>query len=133
MRRHPFEPISEAVTLMETAAKRRLGDICVEHGLISEEQLQKALDHQSESGTKLGEVLVELGFVTRVGLAGVLSEQWNDLRISQSSQAPAESSLGLREQVRALTAELAERDKRIAQQDATIAALLAQLGGNAAA
>ena len=125
--------ITTRVTLMETAAKRRLGDICVERGLISEEQLQQALVHQSESGTKLGEVLVELGFVTRVGLAGVLSEQWNDLRVSQSSQAPAESSLGLREQVRALTAELAERDKRIAQQDATIAALLAQLGGNAAA
>lgn len=118
---------------METAAKRRLGDICVERGLISEEQLRQALVQQGESGAKLGEVLVELGFVTRVGLAGVLSEQWNDLRLSQSSQAPAESSLGLREQVRALTAELVERDKRIAQQDATIAALLAQLGGNAAA
>jgi MSHA biogenesis protein MshE len=121
------------VELMETAAKRRLGDICVERGLISQEQLQKALDHQSESGTKLGEVLVELGFVTRVGLAGVLSEQWNDLRVSQGAQAKSESSLGLREQVRALTAELAERDKRIAQQDATISALLSQIGDGAAA
>jgi hypothetical protein len=39
----------------------------------------------------------------------------------------------LREQVRALTAELAERDKRIAQQDATISALLSQIGDGAAA
>jgi hypothetical protein len=118
---------------METAAKRRLGDICVERGLISQEQLQQALVQQSETGTKLGEVLVELGFVTRVGLAGVLSEQWNDLRVSQSTRAPAESSLALRDQVRALTAELAERDKRIAQQDATISALLSQIGDGAAA
>jgi hypothetical protein len=118
---------------METATKRRLGDICVERGLISQEQLQQALVQQSETGTKLGEVLVELGFVTRVGLAGVLSEQWNDLRVSQSTRAPAESSLALRDQVRALTAELAERDKRIAQQDATISALLSQIGDGAAA
>ena len=117
---------------METAAKRRLGDICVERGLISEEQLQQALVHQSESGTKLGEVLVELGFVTRVGLAGVISEQWDDLRMSQGGRKAAESGASMRERVRALTAELAERDKRIAQQDATISALLSQLGDAAA-
>jgi hypothetical protein len=118
---------------METATKRRLGDICVERGLITEEQLRQALVQQGESGTKLGEVLVDLGFVTRVGLAGVIREQWDDLRVAHGGAKASESSVGLRDQVRALTTELAERDKRIAQQDATISALLSQLADGAAA
>jgi hypothetical protein len=126
---------------METAAKRRLGDIIVERGLITPEQLEHALLVQRESGVRLGEVLVELGFITRVGLAGVITEQWDDLGLTTSGRklaganargtAPAGSSPAetvLHERLEALTVELAARDQRIAQQDATIAALLAQLG-----
>lgn len=126
---------------MESTAKRRLGDIIVERGLITEGQLAHALQAQRESGAKLGEVLVELGFITRVGLAGVITEQWDDLRVTSSarknaetnarSAAPAGSSVvetALLERLETMTAELAARDQRIAQQDATISALLAQLG-----
>jgi hypothetical protein len=126
---------------MESAAKRRLGDIIVDRGLITAEQLEQALVAQRESGSKLGEVLVELGFITRVALAGVITEQWDELRLTTSSRknaeaaaapkaAPAGSSVvetALRERLEALTVELAARDQRIAQQDATIAALLAQI------
>lgn len=130
---------------MESAAKRRLGDIFVERGTITQAQLDEALAVQRATGAKLGEVLVELGFVTRVALAGVISEQWDDLRVAargrntaetQESQAAATASsvveVALRERLEALTAEIAARDQRIAQQDATIAALLAQLGSAAA-
>ena len=130
---------------METAAKRRLGDIFVERGLITEGQLQQALTRQADTSGKLGEVLVELGFITRVALAGVISEQWDELRLSQRGQKTAQmeqrratesgSSVvesALRERLEHLTSELAVRDQRIAQQDATIAALIAQLGGAAA-
>ena len=130
---------------METAAKRRLGDIFVERGLITEGQLQQALTRQADTSGKLGEVLVELGFITRVALAGVISEQWDELRLSQRGQKTAQmeqrratesgSSVvesALRERLEQLTSELAVRDQRIAQQDATIAALIAQLGGAAA-
>lgn len=126
---------------MESAAKRRLGDIFVERGLISDEQLQEALAVQRDTGGKLGEILVELGFITRVALAGVISEQWDELRVTERGRKTAEvqaraASSGastvveaaLRERLEALTAELAARDQRIAQQDATIAALLARLG-----
>ena len=41
---------------VEVAAKRRLGDIIVERGLITAEQLEHALLVQRESGSKLGEV-----------------------------------------------------------------------------
>jgi hypothetical protein len=130
---------------MGSAAKRRLGDIFVERGIISEEQLHEALEQQRESGGKLGEVLVELGFITRVGLAGVISEQWDELRVSQSGRKTAETEarraaskgssvveVALRERLEALTAELAGRDRRIAQQEATIAALLERPGPAAA-
>jgi hypothetical protein len=126
---------------MESAARRRLGDIIVERGLITAEQLEQALIAQRECGSKLGEVLVELGFITRVALAGVITEQWDELRLTTSSRknaeaasapkaVPAGSSVvetALRERLEALTVELAARDQRIAQQDATIAALLAQI------
>ena len=130
---------------MEPAARRRLGDIFIERGLITENQLREALDRQRESGGKLGEILVELGYVTRVALAGVISEQWDDLRVSQrglkTAQEPAsrsaaaassESEKALRARIDALTAEVAARDRRIAEQNATIADLLARLGNAAA-
>lgn len=125
---------------MESAAKRRLGDIFVERGLIDQAQLDEALAMQRETGAKLGEVLVDLGFITRVALAGVITEQWDDLRVTARGRKTAETQartstaaassvveVALRERLEALTAELAARDQRIAQQDATIAALLAKL------
>jgi hypothetical protein len=126
---------------MASAAKRRLGDIIVERGLVTAEQLDQALEVQRESGGKLGEVLVELGFITRVGLAGVITEQWDDLGMTTSGRKNAETNArsaalagssvvetALRERLETMTVELAARDQRIAQQDATISALLAQLG-----
>ena len=125
---------------MESAAKRRLGDIIVERGLVTPLQLDEALKVQRESGGKLGEVLVELGFMTRVALAGVITEQWDSLRLASRSRKtpqprtrmetetqPSVVEIALRERLEALTVEVAARDQRIAQQDATIAALLAQL------
>lgn len=131
---------------METAAKRRLGDLFVDRGLITEGQLQQALAHQRETGTKLGEVLVELGFITRVALAGIITEQWDELRLTERGRKTAETAArraaatggtnvveqALRQEIERLTADLAARDQRIAQQDATIAALLARVSGAAA-
>jgi hypothetical protein len=131
---------------MEPAAKRRLGDIFVERRLITEYQLQEALDQQRDTGGKLGEILVELGFITRICLAGVISEQWAELGQSQTGHKAGESAarkaavagesvvdVALRERLEALTAELADRDRRIAQQEETIAALLSARSGPAAA
>ena len=42
-------------------------------------------------GGKLGETLVELGFLTRVELAGAISEQWDDLRRSRRRRTHAAS------------------------------------------
>jgi hypothetical protein len=138
-------PPADTCKTMESAAKRRLGDIIVERGLITAEQLEEALRVQCGSGAKLGEVLVELGFLSRVALAGVITEQWDDLRVTTSGRKNAETDArsaaragfsvvetALRERLEALTEELAARDQRIAQQDATISALLAKLDPAAA-
>jgi len=53
----------------------RIGDLLVEHKMISEAQLQEALAEQKKSGRKLGRVLVENGFVDEDRLLVLLSEQ----------------------------------------------------------
>ena len=52
----------------------RIGDVLIKAGLISEEQLNKALEEQKQrpKGTLIGETLVELGFVKEEAMAKVL-------------------------------------------------------------
>ncbi len=57
--------------------KLRLGDVLVNSGIISEEQLQKGLALQKGSGRKLGETLVDEGFVTEENITAALSSQLN--------------------------------------------------------
>jgi MSHA biogenesis protein MshE len=58
------------------APKRvRIGDLLVEHKVISEAQLQTALGDQKKSGRKLGRVLIENGFVKEDLLLELLSRQ----------------------------------------------------------
>ncbi|MBI5200932.1 MAG: type IV-A pilus assembly ATPase PilB [Elusimicrobia bacterium] len=54
---------------------KRLGDLMVETGVISVEQLHQALQAQQKEGTKLGAILVEKGFITEVQLLQFLSRQ----------------------------------------------------------
>ena len=55
--------------------KVRLGDLLVQTGLISEAQLQLALQEQKRTGSKLGRTVIDLGFVAEVKLLTALSEQ----------------------------------------------------------
>lgn len=55
----------------------RIGDLLVEHKVISEAQLSQALGEQKKSGRKLGRVLVENGYVDEDRLLILLSEQLN--------------------------------------------------------
>jgi type IV pilus assembly protein PilB len=54
----------------------RLGEILLKESLISQEQLQKALDFQRSNGGKLGSCLTKLGFITDDDITGVLSRQY---------------------------------------------------------
>jgi type IV pilus assembly protein PilB len=56
--------------------KRRLGDHLVADGLLSADQLKKALAEQKGSPEKLGSILVRLNFVNEDQLIGFLSRQY---------------------------------------------------------
>ena len=60
--------------------RRPLGEIFVERGLVTDAQLDIALQIQKEGGEKLGEILVAQGSITRLQLASALAEQWTALR-----------------------------------------------------
>jgi MSHA biogenesis protein MshE len=57
--------------------KIRLGDLLVNHQVISAEQLQQALAEQKRTGNKLGRTLIELGFLSEERLLDTLSSQLN--------------------------------------------------------
>ncbi len=55
--------------------KKRLGDLLVAAGVITEEQLQDALEKQKETKNKLGEILTDLGYVSEYQIAHALHVQ----------------------------------------------------------
>jgi len=55
--------------------RQRLGDILVQTGIITPEQLAEALDEQKHSGERLGNVLVKKGYLTEQRLIEVLEFQ----------------------------------------------------------
>jgi type IV pilus assembly protein PilB len=55
---------------------RRLGDLLVAEGLISDAQLKQALSEQKGKTDKIGSILVKLGFITEEQLIGFLSRQY---------------------------------------------------------
>ncbi len=59
------------------AKKIRLGDLLVDRGLISQDELKDALSKQKELNLRLGETLVEFGYVTEDDIAITLSDQYN--------------------------------------------------------
>ena len=66
---------------MEDDSERRpIGEIFVEHGVVSQSQLDAAVLAQRDSGQRLGEVLVAQGAITRLELASALAEQWSTLQ-----------------------------------------------------
>jgi len=60
---------------MPPPQKVRLGDLLIQHGLLTDEQLKIALDEQKRTGRKLGRVFVESGFVTEEGISQALARQ----------------------------------------------------------
>ena len=55
---------------------RRLGDLLAADGLLTPEQLNKALAEQKGSTEKLGSILIKLGFINEEQLIGFLSRQY---------------------------------------------------------
>ena len=56
-------------------SRKRLGDYLVELGFITEEQLDAALKEQKEKGGKLGSILIQLGYLSEDVLLAILGKQ----------------------------------------------------------
>ncbi|MDE5940193.1 MAG: Flp pilus assembly complex ATPase component TadA [Lachnospiraceae bacterium] len=71
--------------------KMRLGDVLVQNGVITEEDLQRGLERQKGSGRKLGETLVDEGIATEENIARALSKQFHyDMVDLQNTEIPQE-------------------------------------------
>ena len=75
-------------------ARLRLGEILIQRGLLSEEDLGSALDLQAERpGDKLGKILVDLGFVSAKDVLSALSEQLDLPVLTLQGPPPASPEL----------------------------------------
>ena len=52
---------------------KRLGEMLIEHGLISEDDLKQAVSIQKKVGKPLGEILVGMGIISWEDIYGALS------------------------------------------------------------
>ncbi len=68
---------------------KRLGEILLEKGFITQSELEKALSYKKETGKPLGEALVDLGYVTWDEITHALAEQY---RVEVLEQIPTEIS-----------------------------------------
>ena len=55
---------------------RRLGELLLERGVIERKELDKALEHQKQHGGLIGQILIQLGFVSEEEVALALTAQY---------------------------------------------------------
>ena len=70
------------------ANPERIGDLLVKEGLISNEQLEKALQEQRQNGTRVGYNLIKLGFIQELELVRVLARQYKMQAVDLSKFEP---------------------------------------------
>ena len=75
------------------AIRKKLGDLLVEVGIITAEQLQEALEEEKIRGGKLGEVLMELGYITEDVLLAFLGKQCGVSYVSLSEYGEIEEEV----------------------------------------
>ena len=59
-----------------STSNERIGDLLVREGLITKDQLDKALQEQRQNGTRVGYNLVKMGFVQEIELTKTLARQY---------------------------------------------------------
>lgn len=75
--------------------KLRLGDVLVNSGIITDEQLEKALEFQKGTGRKLGEVLIDEGIASDEAITKALSSQLGIEMVDLRNISIPEDILGL--------------------------------------
>ena len=62
---------------MREKLKRRLGEILIEDGILSPENLDEALHHQKKEGGLIGQILIRLGYLSEEDLVAAIGKQLN--------------------------------------------------------
>ncbi|MFH0286061.1 GspE/PulE family protein [Vibrio owensii] len=75
---------------MKIQLRKRLGDLLIEEGIVSEDQVQQALNAQHSTGQKLGDALIDLGFISEKQMLEFLSQQLS-LPLIDLSRAPVDA------------------------------------------
>ena len=70
---------------MQHGARKKLGDILVDAGLLSVDQLDRGLEHSRQKHMQVGQALIRLGFVSAEEIMFALSEQLNLPYVSLAS------------------------------------------------
>lgn len=72
-----FPPFSDTFVIMKehSFTKKRLGDLLCNAGLITEADLQMAIEEQKRTGKRMGVTLIELKLVTEFDIANTLANQ----------------------------------------------------------
>ena len=71
---------------------QRLGEIFVQRGFVTPEQLDQALQRQRETGERVGEALVAQGAISKFELAGALAEQMAALEGGSADAPPVQEA-----------------------------------------
>ncbi len=61
---------------MQSKMAKRLGDLLLEESLVTEQQIQRAIEEQQKSGEPLGRILVRMGYITEEALYYFLAIQF---------------------------------------------------------
>ncbi len=75
--------------------KKKLGQILIDEGLITEKQLENALTLQKGKSKKIGKVLIELGYISEVQVAETLTKQLSLKLVDCSNYSPSKEVLSL--------------------------------------
>lgn len=83
------------IAMADLRKKKRIGDMLIEEGIITQEQLEDALEKNKTARKKIGEMLVDLGYATEEAIATGLSKQLNIPTISLQGMTIEEDILKL--------------------------------------
>ena len=75
--------------------RKKLGEILLESGLVSEAQIQKALNIASQTGKRIGKILIEMEWVTEADICRTLSRQLGIPMISLKNKKVDQKVLSL--------------------------------------
>jgi len=80
---------------MKQEIKKRLGELLLEDGILSLESLEEALCHQKQSGGMIGQILIQLGYLSEEELISALGRQLFVPYVSLAQYAVNMETVGL--------------------------------------